>query len=63
VGVVCRSADGSYLGASSLTIEGITNPWVLESMACREALDLAQDMHLRRIAVASDCSAVVQDLS
>jgi hypothetical protein len=63
VGVVCRSADGLYLGASSLTVEGITNPSVLESMVCREALALAQDLNLGRITVASDCLAVVQDLS
>jgi ribonuclease HI len=63
VGVVCRSVDGSSLGASSLAIEGITNPLVLESMACREALDLAQDLNLQRITVASDYLAVVQDLS
>jgi ribonuclease HI len=63
VGAVCRSADGIYLGASSLTVEGITNPSVLEAMACREALALAQDLNLRRITVASDCLAVVQNLS
>jgi ribonuclease HI len=63
VGAVCRSAAGIYLGASSLTVEGITNPSVLEAMACREALALAQDLNLRRITVASDCLAVVQNLS
>jgi ribonuclease HI len=55
--------NGVFLGASSLTIEGITNPAVLESMACREALALAQDLHLQQITVATDCLAVVQDLS
>jgi hypothetical protein len=62
VGVVFRIADGLYLGASSLTVEGITNPSVLEAMACRETLALAQDLNLRRITVASECLAVVQDL-
>jgi hypothetical protein len=41
VAMVCRRADGSFLGASSLTVEGISEPSVLEAMACREALALA----------------------
>ncbi|KAM0823382.1 hypothetical protein ACQ4PT_070897 [Festuca glaucescens] len=63
VGVVCRSTDGLYLGASSLIMEGIINSSVLESMACREILALVQDLNLRKITVAFDCLAVVQDLS
>jgi HPt (histidine-containing phosphotransfer) domain-containing protein len=63
VGVICRDANDILFGPSNLTIEGIMKPAVLESMACREALALAQDLHLQRITVATDCLAVVQDMS
>jgi ribonuclease HI len=35
----------------------------MEAIACREALALAQDLHLRQVTVASDCLAVVNDMS
>jgi hypothetical protein len=44
LGDVCRSADGVFLGASSLTIHGITNPATMEAIACRETITLAQDL-------------------
>jgi ribonuclease HI len=62
VGVVCRSAQGLYLGASAVVFEGITHPGCLEAMACREALDLAMDLQLDAIQVASDCLEVVKGL-
>jgi ribonuclease HI len=34
----------------------------MEAMACREALALVQDLHLRRITVATDCLAVVNEM-
>jgi hypothetical protein len=37
----------------------ITDPATLESMACREALTLAEDLNLHRIVVALDCKEVV----
>ena len=61
VAAVCHSETGTFLGASSLEVEGITDPAVLEAIACREALALAQDLQLQRIAVASDCLLVVND--
>jgi hypothetical protein len=30
VGVICRSEDGAFLGASTLTIAGITDPETME---------------------------------
>jgi ribonuclease HI len=63
VAVICRRADGSFLGASSLTVEGISELSVLEAMACREALALARDLHVQRITVASDCLAVISDMA
>jgi hypothetical protein len=64
VGAVCRSQDGSYLGASAVTFEGVTVPGCLEAMACREALPLplAADLLVSKITVASDCMDVVKGL-
>jgi hypothetical protein len=58
---VCRAANGLFLGASTLTVEGISDPSILEAMACREALALA-DLNLSRVAVASDCLGVITNL-
>ena len=63
VAAVRRDAKGVFLGASTLTIDGISDPTVLEAMACREALALAQDLHLQRITVASDCISVINAMS
>jgi hypothetical protein len=44
--VVCRDNEFNYLGSSVLVIEGVTDPATLEAIACREALALAEDLHL-----------------
>ena len=62
VGAICRSETGLYMGASSLTIPGISDPAVLEAMACREALSLARDLHLSCITVSTDCLAVINNM-
>jgi hypothetical protein len=41
VAAVCRSKEGTFLGAASLTIQGINDPSSLEAIACREALVFA----------------------
>jgi hypothetical protein len=43
--------------------KGITDPASLESMTCREALALAEDLALTRLIVASDCKGVVIDIA
>jgi hypothetical protein len=60
-----RDDNGQYLGASAVVFSAITDPATLESLACREALALAEDLDLRsrRIHVASDCKTVVSDIS
>ena len=63
VGAVCRSAEGLYLGASAVVFDGISHPGVLEALACREALDIVDDLLLQHIRVASDCLEVVKGLS
>ncbi|KAK1698829.1 hypothetical protein QYE76_015526 [Lolium multiflorum] len=62
VGVVCRSELGVFMGASALVIDGLVNPVCLEAIACREALDLAEDLNLGPIHISSDCMEVVKSL-
>ncbi|KQJ93913.2 hypothetical protein BRADI_3g07435v3, partial [Brachypodium distachyon] len=52
---VCRDMDGRFLGASAQVIAGINDPGTLETLACREALSLAEDLQLAHLRVASDC--------
>ncbi|KAK1647535.1 hypothetical protein QYE76_065340 [Lolium multiflorum] len=61
-GVVCRSAGGVFLGASSLVVAGISDPAILEALACREALALAEDLNIQKMVVASDCLQVINNI-
>jgi hypothetical protein len=45
-----------------MIFDGITDPAVLETLACREALALAEDLMLSSLYVASDCKQVVKDI-
>mgnify|MGYP000972605315 CR=1 FL=1 len=62
VAAICRDHDGNYLGSSAVVYHGVTNPMMLETYACREALSLAEDLALQHIMVASDCQGVVKDI-
>jgi ribonuclease HI len=62
VGVVCRDSSRKFRGASALVFDGITDPSVLEALACAEAMCLAQDLQVGNILVASDCMNVVKDI-
>ena len=55
--------DGSYLGASAICFEGVSDPASLEALACREALALASDLMQTQVVVASDCKEVVSNIS
>ena len=59
VGVICRDAGGLFLGASSLTLRGLRDPQVLETLAIREALALSEDIYLNQVLVASDCKVAI----
>jgi hypothetical protein len=59
---ICRDHMGVYLGSSVMIFDGITDPAVLETLACREALALAEDLMLSSLYVASDCKQVVKDI-
>jgi ribonuclease HI len=58
----CRDHHGNYVGASAVIFYGITDPQTLETLACREALALAEDISITRFLVTSDCSSVICDI-
>ena len=44
---VCRTVNGEYHGSSVVSVDGLTDPGILEALACLEALALAQDINAR----------------
>ena len=46
-----------------LVLKYISSPQILEALAIREAMALAEDLYQRRIHVVSDCKQVVEDLN
>lgn len=46
-----------------MVIGGVDDPSTLETIACREALALAQDLQLQHMIIASDAKQVVQDIN
>ena len=63
VAVVCRDIHGVFLGALAITFKHIHNPTILEVLAVREALAVAEDLYVQKIQVASDCKIVVDDIN
>jgi hypothetical protein len=59
VGVVCRNDQDVFVGMSVIVFDGVTNPVILEAYTCREALDL----YLQKLAIASDCKSVVNEIN
>jgi ribonuclease HI len=62
VGVVYSSVMGEFMGASALTMPGISDPFVMEALACREAMALAHDLNLQNITVETDCLSLITAL-
>ena len=60
---VCRDDQENYLGSSALVVEGMQDAAILECLACREALALAEDLSVHNLIVASDARQVVKDIS
>jgi hypothetical protein len=60
IAAVTRTAAGEYLGSSSVIMTGISDPEILEALAVREGLDLALDLSVPRVKLASDCLSVVK---
>jgi hypothetical protein len=59
---VCRTDDGTYLGASTIVLRGISDPAVLKTLACRDAVALASDLQATKIKIASNCIEALQSL-
>jgi len=62
VAAVARDISGCYLGASTLILAGVSDPEILEALACREGLALANDLLIRRARVASDYLNAVRSI-
>jgi ribonuclease HI len=60
---IARSDARHYLGGSSVTISGKTNPEMLETLACREGMALARDIDTCIIRLASDCLNAVRSIN
>ena len=60
---MCRDDRGAFLGSPALVIEGVCDPATLESIACREAFALAEDLNVHRFIVSSDCKQVIDDIA
>ena len=46
-----------------MVYQGITDPLILETYACREALSLAEDLAIQSFTVASDCQVAITDIN
>lgn len=60
---VCRNRNGTYLGSSAITFSGVTEASIPESLAVLEAQALPKDLMVKCLLIASDCQAVVKDMS
>lgn len=58
----CCSGEGYFLGASAVSIRGISDPEIAEAIACTEGLALASDLMLQNFRLASDCENVIRSL-
>ncbi|KAE8785453.1 hypothetical protein D1007_40801 [Hordeum vulgare] len=63
ISAVCRDEQGAYLGSSAVGFHGLTDPLILETLACRGAQALGRDLLLQKITVASDCLNAIQDIN
>jgi hypothetical protein len=57
---IARDSMGNFLGGLALVIEGMTDPEVMEALACREGMALANDLLLQKVRMASDFHSVVR---
>ena len=62
IAAVARDSSGVFLGASSVTVSGLSDPETPEVLACREGLALASDLLLQKVRLASDCANAVRSI-
>jgi ribonuclease HI len=63
VGAICRNHSGLYMGSAASAYLGISDSAILETLACREALALAEDLGIREVSISSDCQGIFKDIS
>jgi hypothetical protein len=61
VGVICH--EGLYLGAVVCIYPGIIDPAILETIACREVLNFAEDLNIQKMCTSSDCQGAIDDIT
>jgi hypothetical protein len=59
---IARDATGVFLGASVLILKGISEPEVVDALACREGLALAQDILAPKVCLVCDSLNVVNNI-
>jgi hypothetical protein len=59
---VAREKLGVFLGASAVVFNGITSPRILEALACREGITVADDLDVGPMHLATGCLNVVKGL-
>lgn len=60
---IARNETGHYMGSSTVLMEGLTDPEILETLACREGLSLATDLNISSVTLAFDCKNLITDLA
>ncbi|PNT65173.1 hypothetical protein BRADI_4g38123v3 [Brachypodium distachyon] len=63
IATVCLNENGLYIGASAVVFDGLSDPEILESHACDEAISLVVDISAQRIKIASDCLNVIKEIN
>ncbi|KAI4990010.1 hypothetical protein ZWY2020_038373 [Hordeum vulgare] len=59
---VCWDGQGNYMGSSALVIGGLEDPVILETIAFRVALALADDLNITNVIIATDSKQTVADI-
>ena len=60
---IARDGEGTFLGASALVLEGLSEAEVAEALACREGLALSNDdLGLQTVRVATDCANAARSI-
>jgi hypothetical protein len=54
----------AYIGGLQLASNpGITDPAILKTIACREALTRAEDLSIQKVCISSDCQVALGDIA
>lgn len=59
--MVCRDDARCFQGTFTVVFEGVTDPVTHEAHVYREAVALAEDLHLHRVRIAFDYLKVVNE--